>query len=181
MADVLLTHVFNQQPDERFPPCVVPTCLEQEAWDLLKDKIHSKSTERKVWTKIANSISPPMTRAGTLMGLSICAAARRACVRVALQACATRPGEPLRRFRCLGGSDCSRAFTSPSGITRRLPKKSSSTWTTSQLHTNVGLDRLAAQCRLNQVQPDLHAARKARVPIAGRMDKAKKAEKRRAT
>ena len=49
--------------------------------------------------------------------------------------------------------------------------------------TNLGLDRLAARvlCRLNQVQPELHAARKAHVPIAGRMDKTTKAEERRTT
>jgi hypothetical protein len=38
VADVLLTHVFNQQPDERLQPCELPNGREQEAWDLLKSR-----------------------------------------------------------------------------------------------------------------------------------------------
>ena len=49
--------------------------------------------------------------------------------------------------------------------------------------TNLGMDRLAARvrCRMNVIQPDIHAARRQHIPVAGRMSKDKKTEERRAS
>ena len=51
VADAILTHVFQQPPDAGFQPSKLSDPLAQEAWDLLKEKIESKSAEmRDVWT-----------------------------------------------------------------------------------------------------------------------------------
>ena len=51
VADAILTHVFQQPPDAGFQPSKLSDPLVQEAWDLLKEKIESKSAEmRDVWT-----------------------------------------------------------------------------------------------------------------------------------
>ena len=46
VADAILTHVFQQEPDAAFQPSKLSDPLEQEAWDLLKEKIKSKSAGR---------------------------------------------------------------------------------------------------------------------------------------
>ena len=160
--------------------------LEQEAWDLLKDKdkINSKSTEmRKVWT---NDCKFDLASDGTRRyldglidlrrGVSSLRQSRFASLRNKTRGAAEKVSMP-RWLRLLQSMYFS--IRHHSQTTEEVFKHVDDL----RNCTNLGLDRLAARvkCRLNQAQPDLHAARKAHVPIAGRMDRAKKAEERRAT
>jgi 2-hydroxychromene-2-carboxylate isomerase len=184
VADVLLTHVFNQQPDELFQPCELANSREQEAWDLLKDKIKSKSTEmRKVWTndwKFELASDDTRRYLDELIdlrsGVSSLLQSRGASLRNKIKGAAEKVSMPrwLRLFQSMYFSIRHHSQTTEEVFKHVDDLRNC---------TNLGLDRLAARvlCRINQVQPDLHEARKAHVPIAGRTDKTKKAEERRTT
>jgi hypothetical protein len=188
VADAILTHVFQQEPDAAFQPSKLSDPLEQEAWDLLKEKIKSKSAEmRDVWTndwKLDLQSDDTKEYVQELIdlraGLANLRDSRFASLRNKTQAKEEAPVKvPMPRWL--------RLFQSMFFSIRHHSQTTEEVFKhVDDLRncTNLGMDRAAARvlCRMNIIQSDLHVARSEHVPVAGRMSKEeKKTEAKRAS
>jgi 2-phospho-L-lactate guanylyltransferase (CobY/MobA/RfbA family) len=188
VADAILTHVFQQEPDAAFQPSKLSDPLEQEAWDLLKEKIKSKSAEmRDVWTndwKLDLQSDDTKEYVQELIdlraGLANLRDSRFASLRNKTQAKEEAPIKvPMPRWL--------RLFQSMFFSIRHHSQTTEEVFKhVDDLRncTNLGMDRAAARvlCRVNIIQSDLHVARSEHVPVAGRMSKEeKKTEAKRAS
>ena len=170
-----------------FQPSKLSDRLAQEAWDLLKEKIESKSAEmRDVWTndwKLDLHSDDTKEYVQELIelrtGLANLRDSRFASLRNKTQVKEEAPVKvPMPRWL--------RLFQSMFFSIRHHSQTTEEVFKhVDDLRncTNLGMDRLAARvrCRMNVIQPDIHAARRQHIPVAGRMSKDKKTEERRAS
>jgi hypothetical protein len=186
VADAILTHVFQQEPDAAFQPSKLSDPLEQEAWDLLKEKIKSKSAEmRDVWTndwKLDLHSDDTKEYVQELIdlraGLANLRGSRLASLRNKTQAkeekAPVKMPRWLRLFQSMFFSIRHHSQTSEEVVKHVDDLRNC---------TNLGMDRAASRvlCRMNIIQPDLHAARSQHTPVTGRTSKEKKTEEKRAS